>query len=112
MIQDADGRREQLIEELEEARLSLTAAAVLVAFAAVMLATVPFAVLVSGARLDWLPPALTGLAAILTGTKVVVALWGVASVGIPSALHVDYSAISRHLVVLFVVLAVATHCSP
>ncbi len=77
MIWEANGRREQLIEELGEASRGLTAAAVLVGFVALILAMLPLAVLLSGASLDWLSPALTSLAAILTGTKVVAALWGI-----------------------------------
>ena len=77
MIWEADGRREQLIEELGQASRGLTAAAILVAFAALVLAMLPLAVLLSGASLDWLSPALTGLAAILAGTKAVAAVWGI-----------------------------------
>ena len=78
MIWEADGRREELIEELAEASRGLTAAAVLVAFAALILATLPVAVLLSGASLDWLSPALTSLAGILTGTKLVAVILGLA----------------------------------
>lgn len=81
MIWQADERREELIEELGRASRGLTAAAILVAFAAVILAMLPLAVLLSGASLDWLSPVLTGLAAILAGTKVLAALWGLAHVG-------------------------------
>jgi predicted permease len=66
-----------LIEELEEASRGLTAAAVLVGFAAVIFAMLPVVVLLSGASLDSLPPVLTSLAAILTGTKLVAVAWGV-----------------------------------
>ncbi len=77
MIWEPDGRREELIEELGRASRGLTAAAILVGCAAVILAMLPLAVLLSGASLDWLSPALTGLAAILAGTKVVGVAWGV-----------------------------------
>lgn len=77
MIWEADGRREQLVEELRQASRGLMAAAVLVGFAALILAMLPLAVLLSATSLDWLAPALTGVAAILTGTKVVAALWGI-----------------------------------
>jgi hypothetical protein len=77
MIWEADGRREELVEELEAAGRGLTAALVLVGFAALLLSMLPLAVLLSGANLDWLSPVLTSLGAILTGTKVVVAAWGV-----------------------------------
>lgn len=50
-------------------------------FAALLLAMLPLAVLLSGARLDWLSPVLTSLAAILAETKVVAALWGMAHGG-------------------------------
>ena len=81
MIWGGDGRREELVAELGEASRSLTAAAILVAFAALILAMLPLAVILSGASLDWLSSALTGLAAILAGTKVVAGLWGMAHGG-------------------------------
>ena len=77
MIWEADGRHEQLVGELEQASRGLTAAAVLVVVAALVLASLPLAVLLSGATLDWLSPALTGLAAILAGTKSVAVGWGI-----------------------------------
>ena len=77
MIWESEGRREQLIEELGEASRGLTAAAVLVAFAALILAMLPVLVLLSAARLEWLSPLLTSLAAVLTGTKLVAIVWGV-----------------------------------
>ena len=79
MIWGARDRRRDLIEELEEASRGLAAAALLTGTAAVVLATVPVAVLISGSSLDWLPPALTALAATLAGAKVVAAVWGVIS---------------------------------
>lgn len=77
MIWEAAGRREQLVEELVQARRGFTAAAVLVVFVALILAILPLAVLLSGATLDWLSPVLTGLAAILAGTKSVAIAWGI-----------------------------------
>jgi hypothetical protein len=55
----------------------LTAAAVLVACAAVVLAMLPVAVLLSAPSWDWLSPALTSAAAMITGTKWVAAVWGI-----------------------------------
>lgn len=72
-------RREQLIEELGEASRGLTAAAILVAFAAFTLAMLPLAVLVSGGSLGWLSSVFTSLAAIVTGTKLVAVVWGLLS---------------------------------
>ena len=79
MIWESKGRPEQLIEELGEASRGLTAAAVLVAFAAVILAMLPVLVVLSSVRLEWLSQVLTSLAAIVTGTKLVAAVWGVLS---------------------------------
>lgn len=76
MIREVE-RREQLTEEFGEASRGLAMAAVLVGCASVILAVLPLAVLLSGASLDWLSPTLTVVAAILTGTKVVAALWGI-----------------------------------
>ena len=76
MIWEANARREQLVEELGQASRGLTAAAVLVAFAALILAILPVAVLLAGVSLDWLSPAFTGLAGILAGTKAVAVAWG------------------------------------
>jgi hypothetical protein len=79
LIHQGIGRREELVEELGEASRGLAAAAILVAFAALVLAILPVAVLLSGANLDSLSPALTSLAGILTGTKLVAAVWGAVS---------------------------------
>jgi hypothetical protein len=77
LIWESEGRREQLIEELGEASRGLTAAAALVALAALILAMLPLAVLLSGASLGWLAPVLTSLAAVLTGSKLEAIVWGV-----------------------------------
>jgi len=77
LIWEADGRREELVEELGQASRGLTVAAVLVALAALVLAMLPLAVILSGASLDWLYPALASVAAIVTGTKVAAAIWGI-----------------------------------
>jgi len=79
LIWKADERREQLVEELGQVRLGLTAAAGLVALAAVLLAMLPVLALVGSPNLDWLSPVLTSLAAVLTGTKLVAIGWGVLS---------------------------------
>lgn len=77
MIWEVEGLREELVEELGQTSRALTAAAVLVALAAFILAMLPLAVVLGAARQDWLAPVLTSLAAILTGTKMVAALWGI-----------------------------------
>jgi len=77
MVWGAAGRREQLAEELEQVSRGLAASAVLMVSAALALAILPAAVLLSGASMDWLSPTLTGLAAILAGTKAVAAAWGI-----------------------------------
>jgi hypothetical protein len=77
LIWEVEGRRAELVEELGEASRRLTVAAVLVALAAFILAMLPLAVVLGAPRQDWLGPALTSLAAILTGTKVVAAVWGI-----------------------------------
>lgn len=77
MVWGAAGRREHLAEELEQTSRALAAAAVLVVFAALVLAILPVAVLIGGASMDWLSPTFTGLAAILAGTKAVAVAWGI-----------------------------------
>ena len=77
MIWEAEGQREQLVEELGQASRGLTAAAILVGFAAVILAMLPLAVVLGGTSLDWLSGALTGMAAVLAGTKAVASVWGI-----------------------------------
>jgi len=72
---ETDVGPENLIE-VGRASRGRIAAMLLVAFAAFILAMLPLAVALGSGLEDWVSPVLGSLAVILSGTKVVAALWG------------------------------------
>jgi hypothetical protein len=72
---EADDSPEDLIE-VGRPSPARVAATLLTAFAALILAMLPVAVVLGAGLQKWVAPAMGSLAAVLSGTKVVAVVWG------------------------------------